>query len=60
MIKNQRAYIDFVSGKEVTIPQLKKFMNVMKDDYVLKTTEDLDKQVEKGTYNIEKLCLQKY
>ena len=40
MIKNQRAYIDFVSGKEVTIPQLKKFMNVMKDDYVLKTTED--------------------
>ena len=53
MIKNQRAYIDFVSGKEVTIPQLKKFMNVMKDDYVLKTTEDLDKQVEKGTYNID-------
>ena len=60
MIKNQRAYIDFVSGKEVTIPQLKKFMNVMKDDYVLKTTEDLDKQVEKGTYNIDWFIDNKY
>mgnify|MGYP003123287851 FL=1 len=60
MIKNQRAYIDFVSGKEVTIPQLKKFMNVMKDDYVLKTAEDLDKQVEKGTYNIDWFIDNKY
>ena len=60
MIKNQRAYIDFVSGKEVTIPQLKKFINVMKDDYVLKTTEDLDKQVEKGTYNIDWFIDNKY
>ena len=60
MIKNQRAYIDFVSGKEVTIGQLKKFMKVMKDDYVLKTEEDLDKQVEKGTYNIDWFIDNKY
>jgi len=60
MIKNQRAYIDFVSGKEVTIPQLKKFIKVMKDDYVLKTEEDLDKQVEKGTYNIDWFIDNKY
>ena len=60
MIKNQRAYIDFVSGKEVTIPQLKKFIKAMKDDYVLKTEEDLDKQVEKGTYNIDWFIDNKY
>ena len=60
MIKNQRAYINFVSGKEVTIPQLKKFIKVMKDDYVLKTEEDLDKQVEKGTYNIDWFIDNKY
>ena len=60
MIKNQRAYIDFVSGKEVTIPQLKKFIRAMKDDYVLKTEEDLDKQVEKGTYNIDWFIDNKY
>ena len=60
MIKNQRAYIDFVSGKEVTIGQLKKFIKAMKDDYVLKTEEDLDKQVEKGTYNIDWFIDNKY
>ena len=60
MIKNQRAYIDFVSGKEVTIGQLKKFIRAMKDDYVLKTEEDLDKQVEKGTYNIDWFIDNKY
>ena len=60
MIKNQRAYIDFVSGKEVTIPQSKKFIKAMKDDYVLKTEEDLDKQVEKGTYNIDWFIDNKY
>ena len=60
MIKNQRAYVDFVSGKEVTIPQLKKFIKAMKDDYVLKTEEDLDKQVEKGTYNIDWFIDNKY
>ena len=60
MIKNQRAYVDFVSGKEVTIPQLKKFIKSMKDDYVLKTEEDLDKQVEKGTYNIDWFIDNKY
>ena len=32
----------------------------MKDDYVLKTEEDLDKQVEKGTYNIDWFIDNKY